>query len=302
MSKHILITGATGLIGSRLTELLLRKGYQVSHMGRSGRNSGAIKSFVWNIEKESFDREALHGVDAVIHLAGAGVADKRWTEKRKKEILESRTKSTALLYKMLQSTEHKVKSVVSASAIGYYGYCLDERVFTEESKPGEDFLAQVTRQWESEVDKFDALSIRTVKIRIGIVLSEQGGALKKIARYINYGVGASLGTGKQYMSWIHIDDLCRMFIAAIDDSSMNGAYNGVCDWISNKELTKATARVLKRPLLLPSVPRFAIKILIGEMAMIVVNGSKVSSEKIRQTGFKFQFPELDGALRNLLKH
>lgn len=300
MSKKILITGASGLVGSRLTEMLLQKGHQVSHLGRTKKN-GQVKSYVWNVEKAEFDAEALVGVDAIIHLAGAGVADKRWNENRKKEILESRTKSSALLYEMLKKRIHAVKAVVSASAIGYYGFCLDERIFTEESKPGSDYLAQVTQQWEQEVDKIASLGIRVAKLRIGIVLSEKGGALAEMAKPIRFGVGAPLGTGKQYLSWIHIDDLCAMFIKTVEDDQMHGAYNAVCDWVTNEAITKWIAKVLNKPLLLPPIPGFVMKLVVGEMAVIVVNGSKVSSEKIRNTGFAFQYPELSEALRNLLQ-
>jgi len=299
MSKKILITGASGLIGSLLTDMLLRKGYQVSHLGRT-KKIGMVKSYVWNVDKSELDIESLSGVDTIIHLAGAGVADKRWNEKRKKEILESRTKSTALLYESLKKVNHSVKAVVSASAIGYYGFCLDERIFTEENNPGSDYLAQVTNQWEEVVDKISSLSIRVTKLRIGIVLSEKGGALAEMAKPIRFGVGAPLGTGKQYLSWIHIDDLCAMFLKAIEDDQMHGAYNAVCDWVSNEEITKSIARALKKSLWLPPVPGFIMKIIVGEMAVIVVNGSKVSSEKIRTTGFKFEYPELNAALNELL--
>jgi uncharacterized protein len=300
MSKKILITGASGLVGTHLTEMLLQKGHQVSHLGRT-KKVGKVKSFVWDVEKGELDTEALVGVDTIIHLAGAGVADMRWNEKRKKEILESRTKSSALLYETLKKGNHSIKAVVSASAIGYYGFCLDERIFTEESKPGSDYLAQVTKQWEESVDKISSLGIRVAKLRIGIVLSEKGGALAEMAKPIRFGVGAPLGTGKQYLSWIHIDDLCAMFIKATEDEQMHGAYNAVCDWVSNEAITKSIAKVLHRPLLLPPVPGFIMKLIVGEMAVIVVNGSKVSSEKIRKTGFAFQYPELSEALRNLLQ-
>ena len=300
MSKKILITGASGLIGSRLTELLLQKGYQVSQLGRT-KKAGAIKSYVWNVDQGEFDKEALASVDAIIHLAGAGVADKRWNEKRKNEILESRTKSTALLFNTLKQGKHTVKTVVSASAIGYYGFCLDERLFTEESKPGADYLAQVTKQWEEEVDKIASLGIRVAKLRIGIVLSEKGGALAEMMKPIRLGVGAPLGTGKQYLSWIHIDDLCAMFIKAVEDEQMNGAYNAVCDWVTNRALTNSIAGILKKPLWLPPVPAFVMKLIVGEMAVIVLNGSKISSEKIRKTGFTFQYPQLHEALKSLIK-
>jgi len=296
MSKKVLITGASGLIGSRLTEMLLQKGYLVSHLGRT-KKSGSLKSYVWDVDREVLDKEALAGTEIIIHLAGAGVADKRWSANRKKEILESRTKSSALLFKTLKESSHSVKTVVSASAIGYYGFGLDEQIYSEDSLPGTDFLAQVTAKWEAEVDKMATLGIRVAKLRIGIVLSEKGGALTEMAKPVRLGVGASLGTGRQYLSWIHIDDLCGMFVKAVEDEQMNGAYNAVCDWVTNKALTNAIAKILKRPLWLPNIPGFMMRIIIGEMAMIVLNGSKVSSEKIRKTGFKFKYQQLDEALK-----
>ncbi len=300
MSKKILITGASGLIGSRLTELLLKKGYQVSHLSR-GRKSGQVPSFVWDVDKGEMEKPALEGVDAIIHLAGAGVADTRWSKSRKEEILTSRIESSRLLYKKLSTVNHSVKTVVSASAIGYYGFESDE-VFIEDSKPGTDFLANVTKQWEEEVDKLASLAIRVVKLRIGIVLSERGGALTEMIKPIKLGVGSPLGTGKQQLSWIHLDDLCEMFIHAVETNSLNGAYNAVSDlWITNAELTKAIAQVLKKPLWLPNVPGFVLKIILGEMADIVLNGSKVSADKIKKTGFVFNYIRLDETLKKLLR-
>jgi len=299
MSKKILITGASGLIGSRLTELLLQKGYQVSHLGRS-KKSGPVPSFVWDVDKGELDQQALESVDTIIHLAGAGVADKRWTESRKKEILESRTKSSLLLYNTLANSNQTVKAIVSASAIGYYGFGFKEEIFTEESSPGIDYLAQVTKQWEESVDQISSLNLRVVKLRIGIVLSEKGGALVEMAKPIRLGAGAALGTGKQYLSWIHLDDLCAMFIKAVENETMQGAYNAVSgDWVTNLELTKLIAKVLKKPLLLPNVPGFIMKIIVGEMAVIVVNGSKVSADKIKKTGFVFRYTNLEEALESL---
>jgi len=299
MSKKILITGASGLIGTRLTELLLQKGFQVSHMGRS-KKSGAVPSFVWDVDKGELDQQALEEVDTIIHLAGAGVADKRWTESRKREILESRTKSSALLYKVLSGAHHSVKAVVSASAIGYYGFGFGEEVFIEESGPGNDYLAQVTKQWEAAVDKISTLNIRVAKLRIGIVLSDKGGALVEMAKPIRLGAGAALGSGKQYLSWIHLDDLCEMFIKAVEDESMHGAYNAVTgDYVTNQELTKLIAKVLNKPLLLPNIPAFVMRIIVGEMAVIVVNGSKISADKIKKSGFKFRYPKLEAALESL---
>ena len=300
MAKKILITGASGLVGKRLTELLLQKGYQVSHLGRNTRK-GVVPSFIWDVNKGAIDSNAFAGVDTIIHLAGAGVAEKRWTNARKQEILESRTKSTALLFNALKKERHSVTAFVSASAIGYYGFGLNEKVFTEESEPGSDYLAQVTKNWEQEVDKINSLAIRVVKLRIGIVLSEKGGALAEMVKPIKSGVGSPLGTGKQYLTWIHLDDLCEMFIKAVEDSSMRGPYNAVGpQWVTNAEMTHAIANVLNKPLWLPSVPGFVLKIILGEMADLVINGSKISSAKIQKTGFKFMFTKLDEALKNLL--
>jgi uncharacterized protein len=300
MSKKILITGASGLIGTRLTEMLLQKGYPVLHLSRTKRN-GSVPSFTWDVEKGTLDTQALEGVETIIHLAGAGIADKRWTTKRKSEILQSRVQSSALLYNVLATTTHQVKTVISASAIGYYGFGTDEEIFTETDQPGKDYMAQVTQQWEQSVDKIASLNIRVAKLRTGIVLSNQGGALVEMAKPINLYVGAPLGTGKQFLSWIHIDDLCRLFIKAIDDNEVKGAYNAVSgDWATNKEFTKMIAKVLNRPLFLPHVPEFIMKLILGEMAMLVLKGSKVSADKIKATGFTFAFSNLEEALRNLL--
>jgi uncharacterized protein len=299
MNHKILITGASGLVGSRLTELLLQKGHHVSHLGRSKR-AGSAPSFVWDVENKLIDPQALEGVDTIINLAGAGVADKRWTAQRKKEILESRTHSTQLLFETLKEQRHSVKTFVSASAIGYYGFGLNDEVFNEESSAGNDFLASVTKQWEEETDRVASLGMRVVKLRIGIVLSAKGGALVEMAKPIRLGVGSPLGTGKQYLSWIHLDDLCELFIKSVEDEKMQGAYNAVTAWATNSDFTKAVAHVLKKPLWLPPVPSFVMKIILGEMANLVVNGSKVSSEKIRKVGFQFKYDELDKTLKDLL--
>lgn len=295
--RKILITGASGLIGTRLTELLLEKEYQVIHVGRGGK-TGTVPFFKWDVSAGEMEEEALCDVDTVIHLAGAGVADKRWTRKRKREILESRIKSTAMLANYVEKSP-QVKTVVAASAIGYYGIDCGDEELTEGSQPGKDFLAEVVKAWESEVDKIK--NTRIVKLRIGIVLSEKGGALREMARPIRWGVGSPLGSGKQQTSWIHIDDVCRMFMYAIENNSLAGVYNATGpSAVSNEYLTKAIARALRKPLWLPNVPTGVLKIVLGEMAGMVVDGSKVSSKKIQQAGYKFEFPDLEEALKNLL--
>ncbi|MCX8489716.1 MAG: TIGR01777 family oxidoreductase [Cyclobacteriaceae bacterium] len=300
MIQKILITGASGLVGSRLTEMLLGKGHHVSHLGRR-KKTGRVPSFIWDVDNKSIDPQALKGVDTIIHLAGAGIADQRWTAQRKKEILESRTHSTMLLVETLKKQTHSVKTFVGASAIGYYGFSLKDEVFTEETKAGTGFLADVTREWEEQTDAIVTLGLRLVKLRIGIVLSEKGGALAEMAKPVRFGVGAPLGSGKQSLSWIHIDDLCSMFIQAAEDQSWKGAYNAVgLNWVTNTELTKAIAQMLKKPLWLPPIPDFVMKLILGEMASMVLNGSKVSSAKIQKDRFQFKYSELNEALKNLL--
>ncbi len=299
MNHKILITGASGLVGKRLTELLLQKGYQVVHLGRS-KKAGAIPSFVWDVEKKIIDTNSLAGVDTIIHLAGAGIADKRWTENRKREILESRTHSTQLLFETLKKENHTVKNFIGASAIGYYGFGLGDELFTEESPAGKGFLAEVTHEWEKQTDRISTLGIRLVKLRIGIVLSEKGGALAEMVKPARYGLGAPLGSGKQFLSWIHIDDLCELFVMAVEKEFMRGPYNAATDWVTNEELTTAIGVALKRAFGLFRVPGFVMKLVLGEMATMVLNGSKVSSEKIRKEGFQFKYATLKSALSNLL--
>lgn len=295
-----MITGASGLIGKRLTELLLQKGHQVSHLGRK-KSNGLVPSYVWDVKGGTIDINALKGIDTIIHLAGAGIADKPWTKERKREILESRTQSTQLLHKTLQQNPNSVKAFISASAIGYYGFEASDKTFTENSEAGNDFLASVTRQWEEEVEKLKTLPLRVAKIRIGIVLSTEGGALKPMLLPIKYFVGSPLGSGKQWMSWIHMDDLCAMFIHIAENEKLDGVYNATSPTAAtNAEFTKAIAAVLKRPIWLPKVPEFVLTILLGEMASLITQGSKVSSKKIQESGFVFQYPTLEGALENLL--
>lgn len=300
MAKKVLIAGASGLIGTRLTEILLEKGFEVFHLGRSQKQA-KVPVYLWNVEQGKMDPEAIQQVDAIINLAGAGVADKRWTRARKKEILDSRVRSTALLADALKKENHHVTVFVSASAVGYYGLTCGDKWQTENDKPGTDFLAQVVAKWEEAAVRISTDKIRVVRLRIGIVLSEKGGALKSMATPIKYGVGAPLGDGKQYLSWIHIDDLCHLFIKSIEDPTMTGPYNAVgIEPVTNRALTKAIAIVLKRPLWAPLVPGFVLRLILGEMADMVIYGARISSNKILQAGFKHQFTTIDGALRNLL--
>ena len=292
------------MVGTRLSELLLEQGYTVSHLSRSpGDDASPITTYLWDIQQKYINPEAIPRADYIVHLAGAGVADQRWTDQRKQVILNSRIESTRLLHDTLaEQGSSNVKAFVSASAIGVYGTDTGDTLLTEESPAARDFLAEVVVQWEAAVDTIQALGIRTVKHRIGIVLSNQGGALSPVARTVRWGVGAPLGSGEQYMSWIHIDDLCRLFIHALENDSLAGVYNAVGPQpVTNRELTQATARVLHRPLWLPNVPAFALKAALGELSSVVLGGNRVSSQKIEDAGFEHKFNKIEVALADLLK-
>lgn len=303
MSKTVLITGGTGLIGRRLTQLLVQKNYQVFHLVRSRRKRiPNVTRFNWNIEKGYIDPEAFLNVDYVVHLAGESIADKRWTEERKSTIIESRIKSTQLLYKYISELENKPKAIICASAIGFYGASNRHEICDENTTPGKDYLAETCVLWEKETSKFNELNLRTVQIRIGIALSRRGGALQAMMKPIQMWFGSPLGSGKQLMPWIHIDDLSQIMIFAMEHEIVSGVYNGVSpNPISNTELTKEVARILKKPLFLPNVPEFVIKLILGEMATLVLDGNHVSANKILNAGFTFRFPEIKQALENVLK-
>ncbi|MEP6738201.1 MAG: TIGR01777 family oxidoreductase [Chryseolinea sp.] len=298
---NILITGGSGMIGSRLTKMLLAKGHAVSHLERSKKDS-AVSTFKWDVTAGIVDKAAFKGIDTIVHLAGAGIADKRWSHDRKKEILESRTQSTSLLFDTLKEGGHQVKTFVCASAIGYYGIDCSDRPIIESDAAGTDFLAHVTQRWEYESDKIRTLGLRVVNVRTGIVLSKSGGALPKLLTPVKLYVGAPLGSGTQMMSWIHIDDHCGILIKAIEDQKLSGAYNSVAPHpVSNEVLTRAIAKVVHRPIIIPRVPSFVLRTLLGEMASTVTTGCNVSSAKIEATGYVFQYRDVEEAIEAALK-
>ena len=275
-------------MGTALTDLLLQKGYHVSHLGRSP-SLGKVKCYRWSVTGNYIDPKALEGVDAIIHLAGAGVAEKRWSQSRKKEILESRTKSSELICETLKTQPNQVKVVVSATAVGYYGLSTSDEWYDETCESGNDFLASVCKAWEASTDPIQALGIRLVKIRVGVVLSNNGGALIQMAQPVKWGFGAALGSGKQWVSWIHITDLCQIFLKAIENETMIGIYNAVApNPVTNKELNQTIAQALQRPLWLPPVPEFALRILLGEMSQIVLTGARVDCSKVKSAGMTLQ--------------
>ena len=299
MSGKILITGGTGLIGTRLSEMLIDYGYEIAHLSRHNPQFSHYKTFKWDIEKQYIDENVLNYADYIINLAGASVADGKWTAERKKEILNSRVKGTQLLHNCLRQTQHHVKAFISASAIGIYGDTGDHLVTEESAYAENDFLAQVCKQWEAAAWQVHDLNIRTAIFRIGIVLSDKGGALPQMARPVKLMAGAPFGSGRQYMSWIHIDDLCRLFIRAIEDTQYQGVYNAVApNPVTNEEFTKKLASIMHRPLTGLKVPAIGLKLMLGEMSEVVLEGQRVSGNKLIHTGYTFEYNTLERALES----
>ncbi|MDX5438592.1 MAG: TIGR01777 family oxidoreductase [Pontibacter sp.] len=299
MPGKILITGGSGLIGMRLSEMLIDLGYEVAHLSRSPEKVSTYKTFKWDIKEGFIDDNAITYADYIINLAGASVASEKWTEERKKEILNSRVDSIQLLHKCLSRAEHHVKAFISASAIGIYGDSGDQ-LMSEESTYADDFLAEVCKAWENAAWQMRDLELRTVIFRVGIVLSIKGGALPQMAKPVKMMAGAPLGSGRQYMSWVHIDDLCRLFIRAIEDKQYEGVYNAVAPHpVTNKEFTKELAEAMKKPLVLPKVPAFAINLMMGEMSEVVLASQRVSANKVLHTGFTFEYNYLEDALESI---
>ena len=296
MMRKVLITGGSGLIGRRLSFLLKSRGYEVRILSRSNNPKNSYKTFLWNISEKTINDSAFEDLNHIIHLAGAGIADKRWSEKRKKEIIASRVASTNLLYNTVKRLKTPLNSFISASATGYYGAVTSETIFEEKDKPAKDFLGKVCSLWEDSIFQFNEIKIRTVALRTGIVLSKDGGALKKMKTPII----TSLGNGKQYMPWIHIDDLCELYIKAIEDEQFKGAFNAVSpEHISNLSFSKKISKIFNYPFLALGAPSLILQIVFGEMSTIILNGSRISANKIKQAGFKFKFENLEKALKNL---
>jgi len=304
--QTILITGGTGLIGTALTDMLIREGYKVIILTRKpGAAVGNVSYAGWDIENQTIDRHAIETADHIIHLAGENVAEKRWTTKRKQAILQSRTKSAALLVQSLKQIPNKVESVTSASAIGWYGP--DPRVpnthpFTEDHDASNDFLGSTCRAWEESIKPVADMGKRLVYIRTGIVLSLKGGALKEFAAPLKFGLATILGSGNQVISWIHIEDLCRIYLKTVQDKTMHGVYNGVApEPVTNKELVLELARETRRKAYIPIyVPQFGLKLALGEMSIEVLKSATISSSKIEATGFQFIYPTAKSAIEELV--
>jgi uncharacterized protein (TIGR01777 family) len=298
-NKHILLTGGSGLLGKQLTALLINKGYTVSHLSRKPGNDANVKTFIWDVPKGIIDEACVDGVDIIIHLAGAGIAEKPWTDERKKEVIESRTKSIELLYSALKKKPHQVKKVISASGSGYYGDRGDE-LLTEESSPTPAFLGHCCVLWEQAVDEGATLGLQILKFRTGVVLTKDGGALPQLALPVKFGVGSPLGNGRQWIPWIHHTDVADMYLFGVEQDDLTGVYNMVAPQpVTNAQLTKAVAKQLHRPLWAPKVPAFLLKLIFREMATLVLGSTRVSPLKIEQAGYQFKYPDVTGALKEI---
>lgn len=294
--SHVLIAGGTGLIGSRLTTLLLEEGFHVSYLSREAKTKNGIHSYQWNPTTKILDSSALIGITHIVNLAGESIAGSRWSDSFKEKIIKSRLDASTTLLHALQTQKNNVVAIIGSSAIGIYGDRANELLF-EESKIGIGFLSETVTKWEASYDHFP---IRNVLLRTGIVLSKNGGALVPMATPIKFGITPILGSGKQYMSWIHIDDICNMYIHAIKNESMAGAYNAIAPSpVCHQSFMLSLRSVINKISIPIPVPTFLLNIIMGEQKAIVLDSVKASASKILKSDFNFQFTDLDNALKNI---
>ncbi|MGY5847069.1 TIGR01777 family oxidoreductase [Salegentibacter sp. HM20] len=299
---RVLITGATGLVGSKIVELCRDKGIEVHYLTTSKdkiENKPDYKGFYWNPDKDQIDPAAFNEVDTIIHLAGTSIAQ-RWTPDKKKEILNSRIQTAKLLFKNLQEDQGQVKQFISASAIGIYPSSLEKLYSEADNGVDDSFVGEVVVKWEEAADEFEDLGLKVSKVRIGLVLAEDGGMLEKLKEPVAFNVGAPLGSGNQWQSWIHIEDLARIFLHLLQNK-LEGTYNAVApNPVTNKELVREVASQMGKPVWLPPIPGFALKLALGEMAHLLLSSQLVSSNKIEKTGFVFKYVNLPKALDKLI--
>lgn len=298
--KKVLIAGGSGLVGRRLTEMLRKKGCEVAWLSRSSNRSSEVKVYAWDVFENKIDESALEGVDAVINLTGAGIADSRWTKHRKEIITESRTNATRLLGEHINRMDKAPKVFIGASAIGFYGD-RGEEWMSENSEPGKTgFLPESVREIELAIEQDVPDTIRKVVPRFGVILSRRGGALPKLLMPLKFGISSSLGPGTQYMSWVHIDDVCRFLIRAIEDESVIGTFNITApNPVTHKQMAKALTKDWNAFSLVLPVPAFVLRLLLGEMADTVLDSTRVRPQRLSDIGFEFHYPDIDVALKDL---
>lgn len=297
--KTILIAGGTGFVGQQLIAFLADKGYTLNVLTRkpSANPSATIRFFQWDIERQYIDPKAFEEVEILINLTGANIGEKRWTKKRKQEIIDSRVQSIALLYRYIAENKGNIKTVISSSAVGYYGAVTTDKTLVETSESGNDFLVSVCRKWEDVALKFTDLGIRTVILRKGVVLGKEGGMTQKLKPLAQWGINVSLGSGKQYLPWIDIRDLMEWYRYIICNPEIHGVYNTVAtQHITMNDFSKSLLKSFGKKSFLPNAPAFVIRWLFGEMSVMLLEGSKVSNEKLKNTGFSFAYDTIEQSL------
>jgi len=298
---NVLVSGGTGLIGTRLCKKLKEKGYQVKVLSRRNQSGSEIPVVFWDPDRQVIDAKALQNTDYIIHLAGANLSSWLWTRRRKRIIYKSRVSSAEFLYREIRKSGAKLKGFITASGINYYGAVTGDHIFEESDPPGSDFLGNTCYDWEQSAKHFESSGIRTTRIRTGIVLAKKGSTLQKLALPFRFGFGVIMGKGTQFLPWIHIEDLCNIYVNAIENDHMSGPYNAVAPGHSSfRNFIEMIALARKRRVWIVNIPSFLIRLVIGEMAGVVLEGSRISSVKIQHTGYKFIYPELEMAMKSLM--
>lgn len=295
----VLITGGSGTIGMALTRSLLEQEIDVVHLTRQRNSKAGVKTYLWDYKKNYLEDGALNEVTHIVHLAGAGIADKPWTMSRKREIVKSRVLTARLLLDKVKEHNTRLEKFISASGIGFYGAVTSDIILDENSERGNDFVAECCVQWERQACQFEEICDVTI-LRTGIVLVKHEGALGKMESTMRRGLGAAIGSGDQYMPWIHLEDMVSIYEMAITDKSFAGIFNAVSgEHVSNTTFTKSLANAMGKKVRLPNVPSFMMKLIFGEMSEILLNGTRISNAKLLNTGMKLKYEELDTALQEI---
>ncbi len=296
--RRVVITGGTGLVGMHLSTLLEKEQYDVVHLSRSNKPGERFKTYRWEPESGYCDKNAFKNGDTVIHLAGANIGERRWTARRKRAIINSRTESARLIYDASVASGIRLDAFITASGKDYYGCGISEKIFGETDPPGTDFMAETCRLWEAAAEPFEAAGVRVVKIRTALVLAAKGSAISKLMAPARAGLIIRLGTGRQYFPWIHIYDLCNVYLKAVSDSAMSGPFNASApDHITHDRLMSVIARYKHLPIFIPHVPGWLLHLILGEMSVVLTTGSRISPARLIRSGFEFRYPDIDRALR-----
>lgn len=296
--QRVVITGGTGLVGTHLSALLEKENYDVVHLSRRSMAGERYKSFRWDPESQYCDKDAFNDGDVIIHLAGANIGEKRWSAQRKRVIIDSRVETAKLIYNASIGSGIRPSAFITASGKDYYGSGISDKIYDETDPPGIGFMAETCRLWEAAADPFEAADTRVVKIRTSLVLAPEGSALSKLMAPASAGLIVRLGPGRQYFPWIHIDDLCSVYLKAVSDRTMSGPYNASApDHITHDMLMSEIARQKHLPVFLPHVPEWLLHLVLGEMSEILTTGSRIAPDRLLGSGFEFKYPEIAAALR-----